>query len=111
MARATAPVLERPALTVLPGGKRLVTRPLGEAEEAWVELQAVTVESGRFAGRAHTIARELQAALVRGQAGTIAQLADELERTAPLVVHRCKHAHLEAQGKLDELRHLPTHRP
>lgn len=107
MARATAPVLDRPALTVLRGGKRLVTRPLDEAEEAWVELQAVSVESGRFAGRAHSIGRELQAALIHDNAGAIARLADELERSAPLVYARCKHAHLEAQAKLDELRRPP----
>lgn len=88
-----------PTLTVLPGGKRLVTRPLDEAEEAWVEVQAVALEAARFASRVHDLARRIEE-----RPSLAPTFAHELVELAPVAYARSKRAHILAQGELDDLR-------
>lgn len=94
----------RPSLTVLPGGKRLVTRPLDEAEEAWVEVQAVADEAMVTDRLSAAGARRIQDHVANGRWWLIGQEAETIEQATVAALNRAKHARRHAQAALDELR-------
>lgn len=90
-------------LTVLPGGRRMVSLRLDEAEESWIEVQAIAGDYERFADGVLAAARRIEIAIAAGQPGIAGQLAHDLELAAPIHSQRARKATIDAQLALDRM--------
>lgn len=95
-------------LTVLPGGRSLVTARLDEIEEGWIEVQAIAGEYERFAASVLAAARRIELAIAADQPGIAGQLAHELELAAPMNAQRARKATIDAQLALDRIHPEPV---
>lgn len=97
-------VVDRPTLTVLPGGKRLITQPLDEAEEAWIEVQAVADEAMVPLRLAATKARAIGDHISHGRWWLVGAEVETIEAATVAALNRASHARVRAAKALEELR-------
>lgn len=105
---AALPAVARPHLTVLPGGRRRITLPLADVEEAWVETQAVAADAIEVAGIGLGAARLIQEDLVAGRILRAARRAHDLEQTLSARGSRAQLARARAAAALARLQPEPV---